>query len=393
MTSSFIELLQNKIQYVFNRIELNFIKEIKNKDATLKSKLKKNYMVFDKLTDKHIIFYIEKTKNIDPNETFMKQDFDCETDLLENDDVKNLEILQGIKVHDILSVVKDEEKSVVKCYLYMMYMLSYLFKEATNLVKEKEIEDDPEETSLGNPDEENDENDENDENEDNDEKDDEKDEELKNRVLQLESMFTKSMKIINKSDDTDFDNEVENIINEDLQLLLKNIHTTRKNVEVSPIQDSNKNLDSDELETNINDEEGLGTALEFLHNSKIGELAKEISQDIDMSKLNVNNPEELLNIENMFSGENNVLGDIIGKVSSKITNKIQNGEIKQDELMNEAFSMMTKLNGTNSFMEDMMKSAMSQHSGANYSSSSSGRKQQKQMQLKRRLEEKNRLKN
>ena len=60
--------------------------------------------------------------------------------------------------------------------------------------------------------------------------------------------------------------------------------------------------------------------------------------------------------------------------------------------MNEAFSMMTKLNGTNSFMEDMMKNAMSQHSGNNYSSSS-GRKQKKQVQLKRRLEEKNRLKN
>lgn len=101
----------------------------------------------------------------------------------------------------------------------------------------------------------------------------------------------------------------------------------------------------------------------------------------------------------MFSGENNVLGDIIGKVSSKITNKIKNGEIKQDDLMNEAFSMMTKLNGSNSFMEDMMKSAMGQMGGGmNKSSSKSdqttpmGRKHKKQMQLKRRIEERSRLK-
>ena len=385
--SPFIGLLQKKIQYVFNRISLNFIKEIKNKDASLKAKLKKNYMVFDKLTDQHIQFYLEQVDGLDPSSTFVKSQDDV--DILGKEDVLSLEILRGIHVSDILAVIKDEEKYVVKCYLYMLYMLGYLYQSSSSLNVDDE-EQEIQETNNGDcskPD------------ADVDASDNEgcKDEQVRNKVIELETMFTKSMKIINKSDDEDFEKEIDNIVNEDLQLLLRNIHTTRKSVDTSPIQDCSNDLDCDDLETDLK-EDGYGTAMDFLQNSKIGELAKEISQDIDVSKLNVTNPEELLNIEGMFSGENNVLGDIIGKVSSKITSKIQNGEIKQDDLMNEAFSMMTKLNGTNSFMEDMMKSAMNQGggmmgAGGLFNPGGEGRKQKKQAQLRRRLEERNRLKN
>lgn len=377
--SSLVDLLQKKIQYVFNRISLNFIKEIKNKDASLKAKLKKNYMVFDKLTDQHVLFYLEQLDSLDSCSTFVKSQDDV--DILAKEDILSLEILRGVHVSDILEVIKDEERHVVKCYLYMLYMLGYLYQTASSLIVDVEEQETNDEGS-------------------NSEEDTDQDihhdgEQHRNKISELETMFSKSMKIINKSDDDDFEKEVDNIVNEDLQLLLRNIHTTRKIVATSPIQDCSKDLDCDDLETELKDD-GYGAAMDFLHNSKIGELAKEISQDIDVSKLNVKNPEELLNIEGMFSGENNVLGDIIGKVSSKITSKIQNGEIKQDDLMNEAFSMMTKLNGTNSFMEDMMKSAMNQGGGMMGASplhaGSEGRKKKKQAQLRRRLEERNRLK-
>jgi hypothetical protein len=155
----------------------------------------------------------------------------------------------------------------------------------------------------------------------------------------------------------------------------------------------------------------------MLNDSKIGELAKEISQDIDISGLNMDNPEQLLNFDAMLSGKNTALSDIIGKVGTKIAGKIQNGELNQEDLMKEAFSMMSKLNGNN-FMGDMMgamggKGGMSDMMGAmggmsdmmkamngekhggsddngyEVANTESSRKAKKQAQLRKKLEERN----
>ena len=53
-------LLQSRIQYVFNRIQLNFIKDIKNKNSELKQKLKINYKIYDKLNNSYITFFLEQ---------------------------------------------------------------------------------------------------------------------------------------------------------------------------------------------------------------------------------------------------------------------------------------------------------------------------------------------
>jgi hypothetical protein len=74
-------------------------------------------------------------------------------------------------------------------------------------------------------------------------------------------------------------------------------------------------------------------------NSKIGNLAKEISEELDPSELNLKNPEDLLNFANL-SGSNNVLGNIVSKVSSKIQNKIEKGDLSQDDLIGEAMSFI-----------------------------------------------------
>ena len=191
--SPLLKLLQQKIQYVFNRISLNFIKEIKNKDPELKSQLKKNYMVFDKITDKHMNYYLEIIKTLEPQESFLKSHEDV--DILELSYMKESEILKGIKVCDILKVVSDEEKYVVKCYLYMLYMLGYLFEETL------QIEDYYKETDTENADDAEDNAEDNAEDDAEDDVEDAKNDEVDNselvyRITELESMFTKSMKII-----------------------------------------------------------------------------------------------------------------------------------------------------------------------------------------------------
>ncbi len=81
---------------------------------------------------------------------------------------------------------------------------------------------------------------------------------------------------------------------------------------------------------------------EFL-NSKIGNLAKEISEELNGDDLKcMENPDDLM--KNLLSGEGGGLGNIIQKVSSKLQNKMKNGELNEEALMKEATNMMGMLN-------------------------------------------------
>jgi hypothetical protein len=84
--------------------------------------------------------------------------------------------------------------------------------------------------------------------------------------------------------------------------------------------------------------------LESIENSKIANIAKEISQEIDISNISIEKPEDVAKLMD-FSGSNNFLGNIVSKVSTKLTEKISSGEINQDDLLSEAMSMMGMLNG------------------------------------------------
>lgn len=93
-----------------------------------------------------------------------------------------------------------------------------------------------------------------------------------------------------------------------------------------------------------------------INETKIGKLAQEISSQIDMSSLNT---DKVSNINDLFSGENNAMSSIISQVSSVMSQKMQSGELNQEELMSEAFSMMGNMQN-NDLMAGMMKN-MQQH--------------------------------
>ena len=84
---------------------------------------------------------------------------------------------------------------------------------------------------------------------------------------------------------------------------------------------------------------------DFLQNSIIGNLAKEISGEIDTTQLeNLENPADLFST--MFSGGamGGGLGSLIGSVVGKLTEKMESGELDQTKLMTEAAGMMGSLN-------------------------------------------------
>jgi hypothetical protein len=77
-----------------------------------------------------------------------------------------------------------------------------------------------------------------------------------------------------------------------------------------------------------------------LENTKIGSIAREIADDLDLSSMNISKPEDLLNGTNTA-----VIGDLVSKVSSKLQQKFASGELKHDDLLKEAMSMMGTLGG------------------------------------------------
>lgn len=78
-------------------------------------------------------------------------------------------------------------------------------------------------------------------------------------------------------------------------------------------------------------------------NSSIGNLAKEISQELNADDLKcMENPNDLM--KNLLSGEGGGLGNIIQKVSSTLQTKMQKGELNEEALMKEATQMMGMLN-------------------------------------------------
>lgn len=104
-------------------------------------------------------------------------------------------------------------------------------------------------------------------------------------------------------------------------------------------------------------QEGSGSdplGLDFMRNTKIGELAEEITASINLGELN---QEDMMNPEKLFSGDNNVLSGIIQSVGSTIQTKIDKGELNQEELMAEAMGMMGNLknSGHGNMMADMFK--------------------------------------
>ena len=294
-------MIQNNVCYMFNKVYLNLMKEVKDKNPDIKSKLKSNYKIFDKKSNEYITKMV-----MNMNDTVTKALLD-DDDILDKIEIMNFEIFVDITIDDILKKVVDNDdnsKNSLKYYVYILMVFGYIYK----------MED------LD---------------------DDKKDILLKKTVDIINNVDTNKI-----SNEDDLDKYLEDILDDDLRKLLMKMYADRMAVKESVMK-----LDTDDIDT----------GLEFLNNTKIGELAKEISSSIDMSKMNMENPEDLMNMNNLFTGSNNMLGDIIQTVGTKITQKIQNGEINQEELMGEALNMMGSLNSSGH--GDMMSQMMGMMSG------------------------------
>lgn len=131
---------------------------------------------------------------------------------------------------------------------------------------------------------------------------------------------------------TDVTDDISVILQDDIQVLLPKI----KHVAIS----ASTSAPSTSEESGEN---AFAHLFKGMEDSKICNLAQEISKDIDISNLKIDSQEDIARLLD-FSSSNNMLGEIVKKVSSSMQNKIASGELKQEDLFGEAISMMGKLN-------------------------------------------------
>lgn len=122
-----------------------------------------------------------------------------------------------------------------------------------------------------------------------------------------------------------------------------------------------KNLS--ERQNNSSGESGIGGLNEdLLKNGMIGQLAQELSEEINIDSLNLN-MDDTENVDDIFS--NLISGDnpmkfmnLLQKVGSKIQDKVSSGGLDQEKLVEEATSMMGALTGGNPLLDNLMKMGM-----------------------------------
>ena len=160
-----------------------------------------------------------------------------------------------------------------------------------------------------------------------------------------------------------YEDEDENMIDVVLDIIRKVRNGDDASSEIDGVVDDDLKSDLVSLRNvlvDVTKKPSVEDTMKMFENSMIGSLAKEISEEINVKDLNIEDPSELLNFQNM-TGSNNVLGNIVSKVSTKIQTKIQDGKLNQSDLISEAMSMIGMLNnfggpgagGNNNLMEMM----------------------------------------
>jgi hypothetical protein len=135
-----------------------------------------------------------------------------------------------------------------------------------------------------------------------------------------------------KGDRESYDEEVSDVMDDNLKAIFDRIDFAGSEEE--------ENADP---AANATQDESLNDMFAKFGNSKICEIAKEVSKSIDMNDIKVDSPADIFKMLDFSKGGNNVLGNIVQQVTSTISSKMSNGELKQEDLVQEAMSMMGSL--------------------------------------------------
>lgn len=284
-------ILKNRITLAFNKFYSNFLKDLKATDDSNRRLIKKHYKMFYKNSDEYIEYFQGEVDDI--IQLLLTQEMD---DLSKNESLLEKKLVKDITVKMVLDTIEnDVDRSVFWNYVYILALFVVIRKEYLDVV------------------------------------DDSNEGEPNDDVKQVDVLFTTVLNVLSKIQQNDDASQlIEEIMDDDVKALLGKVKSFKGEIP---------------LENNSSEETKQEMPLPFgnMQDSMICNLAKEISNEIDVSNIQVEKPEDVLKLMD-FSASNNLVGDIIKKVSTKIHDKISSGELKQEELFGEAMSMMSMMN-------------------------------------------------
>ena len=128
-----------------------------------------------------------------------------------------------------------------------------------------------------------------------------------------------------------------------------------------------KNEKMHQNESNNSNEDGDFKIDESLFGGEIGNLAKEIAEDLDPADLNLEDPGALL--KSLMSGnfdeqnDNSGVVNLVRNITDKLQDKLMKGDLNQDVLFGEAQNVMKQFSGGNSNNNPMNMFNMMMNSG------------------------------
>jgi len=297
-------LVQAKIVFTFNKLFYDLLHDVKEASSELRSIVKKTYKVKDMTNPSNFESFLGSLPDAVVSIAASSDQF---TKLVTDTECSNVEVFKGVTVGDISKVL---DHNTLASYLYCFIILAHVYDTTTDEVASSEEASDT----------------------------------LFDTVMGVVSGIQHKQNV---------DNLMEEILDDEIKNTLINLKGVMNLKPVNANTDKDNN-DTNAANANANEPElppGFENIANMLENSKIASLAKEITDDIDLSKIKVDKPEDMFKV----IADQNIMGEIIGKVGNKIQQKLQHGDIKQEDFVKEAMSMLGSMKG-NPLFANVMKS-------------------------------------
>ena len=279
------DVLTGKIVYAFNQVLLGFIKDLRKYPALSKI-IGKNYKIFDKDNESYLEHFAQVQDKLSSVLPHNQPDAFTFADL---HDVSDLELIKGISIKCIFAhCIAETERAAVDKYILTLLSISILTRDLTDA----NVDD----------------------------------------VINTMFVLLEKLRDIEQNQKVElsdvFDDELRNI----LDLISKTSSVG------GPVSDM------------MNEDKGEGDVGDFMNkvmNSKIGVLAKELSQNMNIE--NIADPKSFATSGNM--------GNMIKTVAETMQKKISDGSMNSEELMSEAMDMI-KMFDKGDMFKNLNKSAL-----------------------------------
>lgn len=282
---------RGKLVYAFNTFFGDFLNHAKNVDETIKKRLKKRYRVIDRSANAILLEFCRAAEKAGAYEAVA--DTSSPDAMLETPAVLDMHVAQAMPLRDVIAKADGPAKAAVLGDVAMMCGVARLYDELCD--------------------------------------------EVEGESAVLEALFERLMEAITMSNDgREYEQAFNGIVDDEIAGLFHGI--LHRVAGASPCE---------EVDAGAGGEPGMEEILTQMKNSKLGEIAEEISQTIDKDKLaqafsGGDGMESV--IQGLMTGQNvGMIGDLVQQVGDRINAKLQNGDMKEEDLLKDAFSLMGKM--------------------------------------------------